>query len=208
MLSKVERYVGIGSVTYSILNFNDLNLDPLTRQISSAYHETFPANFQNTSGRNQNLVFEIGDKIVYYKSYGYYVIVEKSSGQFVYLCKLSNGDTLYKGDDFDKAIVINDSTILYYKNGTWVANKILINQELAYKVVDGYAYIAQQGDKVTTPYTLSKGKTYYWSYFSSSLKEIDMVSTSIGFIARPLGKSIGSNTFVVNKDFRGSPAVY
>lgn len=209
MLSKVERYVGIGSVTYSILNFNNPNLDPSTRQISSAYHETFPANLQNTSGRNQNLVFEIGDKIVYYKSFGYYVIVEKSSGEFVYLgTSLSNENTLYKSDDFDKAIVINDSTILYYKNNNWVANKILINPEIAYKTVDGYAYIAQQGDKINTPYTLSKGKTYYWSYVSAGFREVDIVSTSMGFIARRLGKAIGSNTFVVDKDFRGSPAVY
>lgn len=195
-LYKVSTYEGVGGESFQYDgNVDDVSNNPRTNVV----YDVLPANFQNSSGKAQNRVFEIGkDKLLFFQSYGYYVLVEKLSGKLLYIGRIGS-DTFLKSDR--KIVCVNDDTILYHLGGDWKSHKFCTDGPyLAYKKEGTNAIIASQGDKITTPYALQKGATYYWGYYDNQIQLIPQITPVPGLAAMKLGVAADSNTFIVDFD--------
>lgn len=204
MFLKVDAYRGVGSETIGITDFNN---DPDTAVRGAAYFDVIPGNIQNASTRLENLTFDLGnDKILTYKSYGYYVISDRETGQMVYLGR--DGTSHVTKLDRPFAIMINGDTVLYLKSGAWKAQKFMPEGPfLAYKAEAGYAITAPPGVKVELPYSLEKGKTYFWSWQDQILGMVPIIGTEPWLAARRLGIAI-TDTFFISEFTRNSVPSY
>mgnify|MGYP001050647778 CR=1 FL=1 len=195
-LYKIDRYKGIGAESIELEDsFSGLN-----RKRSKNNYEVLPANFQNTSGKSQNVVMEIGgDKLLFYKSFGYYVLLNKENGKLLYLDRI--GSNTIDKDDYRFTISVNDHTVLLYTGTAWKAIKFLTDGPyLAFGKDGNNALIAPNGSKVTTSFGLTKGLTYYSSWIDNQIKIIPLYGTIPGFAAKKIGVAIDTNSFIVDMD--------
>lgn len=194
-LYDVERWEGVGGVTLNVSSFGS---DPITWQRTNSNFESIPQNFQNTTGRTLNRVFELGnDLLLFYKSFGFYVMVKKSTGALVHVDRAVDSDEIDK--DYLAITMLNGDTILYYSNqdSGWKANKFLADgPHLAYKAVNGEAYLAAPGSRITTSYSLEKGKTYYYSYHEGVAALIGKVLPFYAMAPKKVGVALDTNTFL------------
>lgn len=203
MLLKVDKYKGVGSETIGITDFNnDVTIAPR----GAVYFDVIPGNIQNGSTRLENLTFDLGnDKILTYKSYGYYVISDRETGQMVYLGK--DGIRHLTKADRATAMLINGDTVLYYKSGAWKAQKFMPEGPfLAYTSNAGYAITAPPGVKVEVPYALEPGKTYFWGWDDQLIGMSTIVGTKPALAARRLGIATSSSLFVSEFTHKSNPS--
>lgn len=201
-LYKIDRYEGVGSESIQLEN----NLSPIGRKRSKTTYDILPANFQNTSGKSQNVVMEIGnDKLLFFKSFGYYVLVNKENGKLLYLDRL--GSNTIDKSGYRTIICVNDDTVLHHNGVAWQAVKFLTDGPyLAYGKDGNNALVAPNGSKVTTTFGLTKGLTYYSSWIDNQIKIIPLYGTIPGFAAKKLGVAVDTNTFVVDMDTNPTPS--
>ena len=200
-LYKIDRYEGVGMESIDL----DDSLDPTNKKRSKVSYEMLPANFQNTSGKSQNVVMEIGgDKLLFYKSFGYYVLINKENGRLLYLDRI--GSNTIDKDDYRVTICVNNDTVLLHTGTEWKAVKFLTDgPHLAFAKSENNALIALNGSKVTTSFGLAKGLTYYSSWVDNQIRVIPLYGTIPGFAAKKLGTAIDTNTFVVDMDTSVTP---
>lgn len=203
MLLKVDAYKGIGSETIGITDFNN---DVTVAPRGAAYFDVIPGNIQNGSTRLENLTFDLGnDKILTYKSSGYYVISDRETGQMVYLGK--DGSSHLTKADRVTAMMINGDTVLYYKSGAWKAQKFMPEGPfLAYTTNAGYAITAPPGVKVEVPYALDPGKTYFWGWDDQLVGMSPSVGTKPLLAARRLGIAVTSSFFISEFTHKSNPS--
>lgn len=204
-LFNIDRYKGIGAETIITEGFNEDFSGAVRSNVS---YEAFPYNFQYTSAeRNDNAVFELGDdKLLFYRSLFYYVIVNKVTGKIVDAARSAgNQDRVYKDNLF--AILLNSHTLLYWDSGSssWVTNKFLYDGPyLAYKNENGFVYFANPGNRIKTSFALEKGKTYYDSYHDTLTGTVSRISPIQGMNPKKIGVALDVDTFVYDPDFSPS----
>jgi hypothetical protein len=203
MMLKVDAYQGVGSETIGITDFNN---DVTVAPRGTAYFDVIPGNIQNGSTRLENLTFDLGnDKILTYKSYGYYVISDRETGQMVYLGK--DGTNHLTKADRATAMLINGDTVLYYKSGAWKAQKFMPEGPfLAYTTNAGYAITAPPGVKVEVPYALEPGKTYFWGWDNQLIGMSTVIGTKPVLAARRLGIATTSSLFISEFTHKSNPS--
>lgn len=196
-LYKVDRFEGVG--LEGILS-DSFNADP-AQAVRFSTFEYVPTNFQNTSGKLQNSVFELGNNLIlFYKSYGYYVILERNTGKLVYIGRDSDSDTIEKNDPF--TVVLNDNTLLNLDGSTWAVKRFLTEGPyyLYAKLPGGTTALSlPSSGYVTTDFALQVGRTYYTTY-TEFLTTNKSIGTKPWFAPRKLGTAIASNIFKVEID--------
>lgn len=200
-LYKLERFDGIGMDSIPMDQFGDTLLEAGQTSV----FERVPTNFQNTSGRAQNLVFECGNNLLlFYKSYGYSVLVDKTTGKLMWVGKELGIDDTFEKEDFYRFAFLNSDIVLQWdpSENDWVYEKFYLDGPyfLASKVEGAdYALSLPEAGIVTTDFELEVGKVYYASYIEA-LVTSRTIGTTYYFTPRRLGIALGANTFRAEMD--------
>lgn len=195
-LFKVDVNEGVGGETFTYTAGTDLSLTPR----SHVNYVSFPQNFQNGSQRYENMVFEVGqDKLLFFKSYGYYILFDRATAKPIYIGRVPNDGflTITKNNLF--TICVND-TVVHWNSSQWKTTKFLTDgPHLAYKKRDvNTAVVAANHSKINVDFVLEEGKTYYWSYFDNQISTLPKIGTEVGLAPTKIGTAIGPNTFLVD----------
>lgn len=196
-LFKAEGYKGFGGETFPYYTFSSNEYIALK---SNQSYEAIP--FQTDFDKTRAIHFEIGDnRVLLYKSYGYYILFDKNSAKFIHLGRVgATFSDVFKNDLL--TICINNSTILRYNGTNWEAVKFLTDGPyLAYKTSNGNkAIIANNKTTIETSFTLEAGKTYYFSYYRDGIGVKSNITTDPLFAAKKLGVALNTNTFYVDME--------
>lgn len=200
-LYKLDRFEGIGLDSILVDGFSD---DPHGLPKESVF-EPVATNFQNTSGKSQNLVFTTpGDLLIFYKSFGYYVVLEKTTGKLLAVTRDSGDSDTVEKADFFRVVLINGNTILRWEPSgpAWIYEKFLLDGPYyVVSKIDGQnlALALPVNGVVTTDFALEPGRIYYAS-FAEFIATNRVVGTSPNFAPRKLGVALGTNTFKAEMD--------
>jgi hypothetical protein len=192
-LYHVDRWTGFGKSEFS---YSDLSGD-FTPVLNKNYF-VWPENFQNSQNKDENIVFELDNCIVFYKSYGYVIILDKSTGHLVSLNR-EGSNTLTKTLHYRTSCLINSNVLLLDLGNSNVANRVLNHGPYlsTSKNSLGEAVIPKSGDYVDLSYNLQKGKEYGLCLDFNAVLSQMKISTKPNFLLKKLGIAVDTNKFYV-----------
>lgn len=188
----LSGYKGVTGETKPIGSFSNF----MTNDVASAISfDPLPYNFQNGSGREENVVLPLGtDKLLFYKSYGYYAIVERHTGSLIYLGRI--GSNSLGKSSIDTTVIVNGDTVLY-SPGSWTSVRFLPNGPfVAYAKSGTDAIVAPSGARVQTTFNLDKHKEYYASYKANGISVSLVVDNNPVAGGRKVGFALDTNLFL------------
>lgn len=192
-LYHVDTYKGFGKSEFLYNGFVGDFLPSLNNN-----YFVWPANYQNTEDKNQNIVFELENCIVFYKSYGYVVVLDIATGNLIALDRVGS-NTFTKSACYRTSCLINKNVVLLDLGNLAVANRILNNGPFiaTSKNSNGEAVIPQSGQYVTTSYSLEIGKEYGLRLIFNGIISIMNIGTKPDFMFKKIGLAVDTNKLYI-----------
>ena len=192
-LYHVDTYKGFGKSEFLYNGFVGDFLPSLNNN-----YFVWPENYQNTEDKNQNIVFELENCIVFYKSYGYVVVLDIATGNLIALDRVGS-NTFTKSACYRTSCLINKNVVLLDLGNLAVANRILNNGPFiaTSKNSNGEAVIPQSGQYVTTSYSLEIGKEYGLRLIFNGIISIMNIGTKPDFMFKKIGLAVDTNKLYI-----------